>query len=56
MIDRRKVGVTPMSLPSLRAGSYALWIERDGYVRWTAAITVPAYKITHVSARLDRER
>lgn len=54
MVDYREVGVTPMRLSNLNAGRYAVWLVRDGYSRWTDAVVVPASKVTHVSARLER--
>lgn len=52
-VDRKPVGETPLRLPALRAGAHLLWIERDGYQRWTRVVTVPADQITSVSARLE---
>jgi hypothetical protein len=54
-IDRQQMGETPLQLPHVHAGSHAIWIERDGYKRWTAAVSVPASTITRVIARLDAE-
>lgn len=54
-LDRRLVGTTPLRKPRLSAGSHAVWVERAGYERWTAAILVPADKLTEVSVRLRRE-
>jgi len=54
-IDRQQVGETPLQLPQVRAGSHAIWIEREGYKRWTAAVNIPASKITRVIAKLDAE-
>jgi hypothetical protein len=53
LIDRRRVGQTPLQLPGVQSGSRVVWIERDGYVRWTAAVQVAAGRVTRVSARLD---
>jgi hypothetical protein len=54
-IDRQQVGETPLQLPQVHAGSHAIWIEREGYKRWTAAVNIPANKITRVIAKLDAE-
>jgi hypothetical protein len=53
IIDRRRVGQTPLQLRGVQSGSRVVWIERDGYVRWTAAVQVAAGRVTRVSARLD---
>ncbi len=54
-LNRRLVGATPLRMPRLSAGSHAVWVERAGYERWTAAILVPANKLTEVSVRLRRD-
>jgi hypothetical protein len=51
-INGQLVGVTPLDLTDRRAGSLALQITRDGFERWTAAIQVPAGRITRVNATL----
>jgi len=55
LVDRRRVGTTPIELPRLRAGSHLIWIEREGYQRWTASVLVPAEKLTRVRASLVLE-
>jgi hypothetical protein len=52
-IDTTPVGETPLSLEKIRAGSRVLWVVRDGYVRWTRGVLVPANKLTRVSATLE---
>lgn len=52
-VDRRSVGQTPVSLEKLRAGSHLIWIEREGYRRWTRVVAVTADRISRVSADLD---
>ena len=52
-VDRKPVGDTPLRLPALRAGAHLLWIERDGYQRWTRVVTVPADQITNVRVKLE---
>lgn len=54
MINQRPVGVTPLELSRYPASSYAVWIQQDGYERWTAGILVPADKVTRVHAQLQR--
>jgi hypothetical protein len=55
-LDRKYVGVTPLRLTALRAGSHAVWIQHDGYQRWTASVLVAADKQTQVVATLEPER
>ena len=55
-INRKRVGDTPLQLPKLRAGSHVIWIEREGYKRWTAASRVVAGTVTRIHATLQRER
>jgi PEGA domain len=55
LIDQRKVGATPIELSDVPAGSHALWLELEGYQRWTTAATVPANKVTRIAARLAVE-
>ena len=52
-LNRQRVGPTPVRLEKLRAGSHLIWIERDGYRRWTRVVTVTADRISRVSADLD---
>jgi hypothetical protein len=52
-VNHRKVGTAPVRVRNLRAGSHLVWIERDGYQRWTKVITVPAERVTRVSADLE---
>ena len=41
-IDNAQVGVTPLSMPSVRAGSHAVRFELNGFRRWTASVRVVA--------------
>lgn len=52
-VNRKNVGRTPLRLENLRAGSHLIWIERDGYRRWTRVVSVAADRISRVSASLD---
>ena len=52
-IDRERVGETPLVLRRLRAGSHAIWIDREGYQRWTAGVNVPAEELTRITATLE---
>jgi hypothetical protein len=51
-INGKVAGVTPLKLPRQRAGSLAVQIARDGFERWSAAVRVPADRLTEVTARL----
>ena len=51
-VNQRPIGVTPLRV-RLPANSYAVWVERAGYQRWTAGITVPADKLTRVAVKLQ---
>jgi hypothetical protein len=52
-IDRKAVGRTPLMAPNLKAGSHLIWIERDGYRRFTRVVEVPADRISRVVADLE---
>ena len=52
-LDRQSVGRTPVRLENLRAGSHLIWIEREGYRRWTRVVPVAADRVSRVSASLD---
>jgi hypothetical protein len=52
-LNRKSVGRTPVRLEQLRAGSHLIWIERDGYRRWTRVVPVAANRVSRVSAELD---
>jgi hypothetical protein len=52
-VNRERVGIAPVRVRNLRAGSHLVWIESEGHRRWTRVITVPAEKVTQVSAALE---
>jgi hypothetical protein len=52
-IDRQAAGRTPLRAENLRAGSHLIWIEREGYRRWTRVVAVTADRVTRVSAKLE---
>jgi hypothetical protein len=52
-LNRKRAGVTPVRLTNLRAGSHLIWIERDGYRRFTRVVQVPADRVTRLSADLE---
>jgi hypothetical protein len=53
-MDGRLVGTTPVSIPSVAAGSHAIRVESDGYRRWTSAIRVVAGQPNRITASLER--
>jgi hypothetical protein len=52
-INQQRVGDTPLQLERVRAGSHVLWIEREGYERWTTSILVTSDKQNDVRATLQ---
>lgn len=52
-INRRSAGRTPVLAENLRAGSHLIWIEREGYRRWTRVVAVAADRVNRISANLD---
>jgi PEGA domain-containing protein len=56
LIDHRPAGQTPLHVSRLRAGSHVVAVERGGYERWTAAVSVVADTTTRVRARLQADR
>jgi hypothetical protein len=52
-VNGKNVGVAPVRVRNLRAGAHLVWVERDGYRRWTRVVTVPAEQITRVTADLE---
>lgn len=52
-INRAAAGVTPLTIARLKAGSHLVWIERDGYQRWTRVVQVPADQVTRLSPAFE---
>ena len=52
-LNREPVGHTPLRLERLRAGSHLIWIQREGFRRWTRVVPVTADRVSRVSATLD---
>lgn len=52
-VNRKEVGVAPVRVRNLRAGAHLVWIESEGFRRWTRVVTVPAERVTRVSADLE---
>jgi hypothetical protein len=42
-----------LRLTNLRAGSHLIWVERDGYRRFTRVVPVPADRVTRLFADLE---
>jgi PEGA domain len=51
-VNQRLAGITPLRV-RLPATSYAIWVEHDGYQRWTAGVAIPADRLTRVRAELE---
>jgi hypothetical protein len=54
-VNRKAVGTAPVRVANLRAGAHLVWVESDGYRRWTRVVTVPAETVTRVTADLEPE-
>jgi hypothetical protein len=52
-IDREAAGQTPLRVQNLKAGSHLVWIEREGYRRFTRVVEVPANRVSRVWADLQ---
>ncbi len=52
-INRQPAGSTPLRVANLKAGSHLVWIERDGYRRFTRVVQVPADRVTRLFADLE---
>jgi len=52
-INRQAAGRTPLRVANLKAGSHLVWIERDGYRRWTQVVQVRSDHVNRVSASLE---
>ena len=55
-INHRRVGETPLRFRPVPAGSHLIWIEHEGYERWSTSVLVPDGEQVRVSARLHRSR
>ena len=53
-VNQQPVGVTPVLLKGLRAGSHVVRVEYEGYERWSTAVTVSTIHEARVTARLQR--
>ena len=55
-LDRQRVGVTPLQLTGVTAGTHVIWIESPGHARWTSAVQVNTNKLVTVTATLEPRR
>ena len=55
-VNRQDAGRTPIRLDKLRAGSHLIWIERDGYQRWTRVVQVQADRVDAFVSRTRADR
>jgi hypothetical protein len=53
-VDGTAVGVTPVVLPAVAAGTHAIRIEMSGYRSWSTSVTVNGAERTRVSASLEQ--
>lgn len=53
-IDRKEVGMTPLLMANLVAGSHAVRLEAEGHTPWSSAIRVIADRQTDVRTILAR--
>ena len=53
-VDRQPAGRTPLRIAKLKAGSHLIWMERDGYLRYTRVLQVPAVRVSRVVATLEQ--
>jgi hypothetical protein len=53
-LDGKLIGMTPLSIPSVRAGEHAVRLEYDGYRRWSSVVRVVANEANRVTASLER--
>jgi len=53
-LDGKLIGMTPLSIPAVRAGEHAVRLEYDGYRRWSSVVRVVANEANRVTASLER--
>jgi PEGA domain-containing protein len=53
-IDRQPVGATPFRA-AVTAGSHVIWLQREGFQRWTTGVLVAADKLTPIDVTLRPE-
>jgi hypothetical protein len=55
-VDRGRVGMSPVRLSKVRAGSHTVRIDLDGYERWSRAVAVVTNQSTRVTAMMERDQ
>ena len=53
-IDGKRIGTTPMAIPSVSVGSHAVRMEMSGFKPWTASVRVVAGEKNRVAASLEQ--
>jgi hypothetical protein len=53
-LDGHPVGTTPLTLPTVKAGSHAIRLERAGHRVWSSAVQVSAGRQKRITASLER--
>ena len=53
-LDGKLAGTTPMTLPSVSAGSHAIRLDHGGYRRWSSSVRIIAGEQNRVTASLER--
>lgn len=56
LINQRPAGTTPLRLTDYPAGSHAVWVELEGYERWTGGVRVQANATTNIQPLLVSTR
>jgi PEGA domain len=54
-VDKGRVGMSPIRLSKVRAGSHTIRIDLDGYERWSRAVAVVTNQSTRVTAMMERD-
>ena len=53
-LDGKLIGTTPLQIGEVAAGDHTVWMELDGYQRWSSSVHVVAGERSRVAASLDR--
>ena len=53
-LDGRRVGTTPLTLSTVKAGQYTIGLDIDGYQRWATSVRVTSGERSRVAASLER--
>ena len=53
-LDGKRIGTTPMSLPTISVGAHAVRLEMTGYRPWSASVRVVAGEKNRVAASLEQ--